>query len=45
MTIKKWIGEDEFCSKIIKGASVAVLADAALAVVIGLIALLTSVDR
>ena len=45
MTIKKWIGEDEFCSKIIKGASVAVLAAAALAVVIGLMALLTSIDR
>ena len=45
MTIKKWIGEDELCSKIIKGASVAVLAAAALAVVIGLMALLTSIDR
>lgn len=45
MTLKKWMGEDEFCSKIIKGASVAVLAAAALAVVIGLVALLTSVDR
>ena len=44
MTIKKWIGEDEFCAKIIKGASVAVLAAAALAIVIGLVALLTSVD-
>ena len=38
MTLKKWIGEDEFCAKIIKGASVAVLAAAALAV------LLTSID-
>ena len=45
MTIKKWIGEDEFCSKIIKGASVAVLAAAALAVVIGLLAVMTSFDR
>lgn len=45
MTLKKWIGEDEFCSKIIKGASVAVLAAAALAVVIGLMALLTSIDQ
>ena len=45
MTLKKWIGEDELCSKIIKGASVAVLAAAALAVVIGLMALLTSIDR
>ena len=44
MTIKKWIGEDEFCSKIIKGASVAVLAAAALAVVIVLVVLLTSID-
>ena len=45
MTLKKWIGEDEFCAKIIKGASVAVLAAAALALVIGLVALLTSFDR
>lgn len=45
MTLKKWIGEDEFCAKIIKGASVAVLTAAALAVVIGLVALLTSFDR
>ena len=45
MTIKKWIGEDEFCSKIIKGASVAVLAAAALAVIIGLLAVMTSFDR
>lgn len=45
MTIKNWIGEDEFCAKIIKGASVAVLAAAALALVIGLVALLTSFDR
>ena len=44
MTLKKWIGEDEFCAKIIKGASVAVLAAAALAVVIGLVAVLTSID-
>ena len=44
MTLKKWIGEDEFCAKIIKGASVAVLAAAALAVVIGLVVVLTSVD-
>lgn len=44
MTLKKWIGEDEFCAKIIRGASVAVLAAAALAIVIGLVALLTSVD-
>lgn len=45
MTLKKWIGEDEFCAKIIKGAFVAVLAAAALAIVIGLVALLTSIDR
>lgn len=45
MTLKRWIGEDEFCAKIIKGASVAVLAAAALAIVIGLVALLTSVDQ
>lgn len=45
MTLKKWIGEDEFCSKIIKGASVAVLAAAALAVIIGLLAVMTSFDR
>ena len=44
MTLKKWIGEGEFCAKIIKGASVAVLAAAALAVVIGLVAVLTSID-
>ena len=45
MTLKKWIGEDEFCAKIIKGASAAVLAAAALAVVIGLVAVLTSIDQ
>ena len=44
MTLKNWIGEDEFCAKIIKGASVAVLAAAALAVVIGLVALMTHID-
>ena len=44
MTFKKWIGEDEFCSKIINGASVAVLAAAALAVVIGLATLKASID-
>lgn len=44
MTLKKWIGEDEFCSKIIKGASVAVLAAAALAVIIGLLAFMINVD-
>ena len=40
MTLKKWIGEDELCAKIIKGASVAVLAAAALAIVIGEITVL-----
>lgn len=45
MTLKKWIGEDEFCAKIIKGAAAAALTLAALAAVTGLVALLTSVDR
>lgn len=45
MTLKKWIGEDEFCAKIIKGAAVAALTLAALAAVTGLVALLTSIDR
>lgn len=44
MTLKKWIGEDELCAKIIKGASVAVLTAAALAVVIGLVVLMTHID-
>ena len=45
MTLKKWIGEDEFCSKIIKGAAAAALTLAAIAAVTGLVALLTSFDR
>lgn len=45
MTLKKWIGEDEFCAKIIKGATAAVLVAAALAVVVGLVAIMTSLVR
>ena len=44
MTLKKWIGEDEFCSKIIKGASVAVLAAAAIAIVTGLLVFMTHIS-
>lgn len=45
MTIKKWIGEDEFCAKIIKGAAAAALALAALAAVTGLVAGMISLDQ
>lgn len=44
MTLKKWMGEDEFCAKIIKGASVAVLAAAALAALTGVLVFMINID-
>lgn len=44
MTLKKWIGEDELCSKIVKCAAAAVLAAAALAALTGVLVFMINID-
>lgn len=44
MTLKKWMGEDEFCSKIVKCAAAAALALVALAALTGVLAFMINVD-